>query len=166
LTSEALARQLAPGRVRIDHRQRKALDKLGELVPIRHRTAVPPPEILLDGMPVDVSWTRMWLEVPPGRHALEVRTPASPLPVTTGPDAPETRSTGFEIAPGQMVRIELAVAVTAVPDPRDPVLHLWACRIDDFGPAAARPLPQAPKADVRGGMRRMWSNRYWEEPAR
>ncbi|MEV3939333.1 hypothetical protein AB0K52_25555 [Glycomyces sp. NPDC049804] len=166
LSSEDLARQLDPGQKRIDHRQRKALDRLGELVPIRHRSPVPPPEVILDGTPVGASWTRMWLEVPPGRHLVQALTPASPLPVSTAAGPPETGRTDIEIGPGQVVRVELLVAVTAVPDPREPVLHGWSCRIVEFGPAAAPVRPQAPKADLRGGLRRMWTNRYWDEPVR
>ena len=166
LTSEELARQLPPRTDRADHRRRKALDWLGELAPIRHRAAVPPPEIRFDGSAVATSWTRMWCEVPPGRHRIEARTPGPPLPVPSGAAAPEARTVTVDLATGQAVRLELVVTVTAVPDPQEAVLHRWSCTIDRFEECEERSRPEAPKADVRGGLRRMWGNRYWEEPNR
>lgn len=165
LTSEELALQLPAGQARINGAQRKALDWLGELVPIRHRTAVPAPEIVLDGTRVAASWTRMWFEVAPGRHRVDVRTPEAPLPVL-GADESAAEVAAFDVAAGQVARIELVVDVTAVPDPEQPLLHRWSTRIDRFGPQRAPSDTPAPKADLRGGLQRMWTNRYWEAPER
>jgi hypothetical protein len=123
---------------------------------------VPPPEILLDGVPLGAFWTRMWWEVPPGTHRLEARTPAAPFPVEGEARPPHTAASTFTVAAGQVARIDLAVTVTAVPDPLRPVLHLWDCRIDRFGPATDRATPEAPKADLRGGLRRAVTGRHWE----
>jgi hypothetical protein len=49
-----------------------------------------------------------------------------------------------------------------VPDPLRPVLHQWHCRIDRLGPQSEREAPEAPKADVRGGLRRAATGRHWE----
>lgn len=162
LASDELALQLPKGQRLINGGQRKALDAVGEIVPIRHRYAVPPPEVLLDGVPLGAFWTRMWLEVPPGTHRLEVRTPAAPLPVEGEAHAPHTAAAQINLDAGEAARIDLAITVTAVPDPLRPVLHLWHCSIDRLGPAAARETPTAPKADVRGGLRRAATGRYWE----
>ncbi|GAA2168422.1 MULTISPECIES: hypothetical protein [Glycomyces] len=162
LASDELALQLPEGQRHINGPQRKALDAVGEIVPIRHRYAAPPPEVLLDGVPLGAFWTRMWWEVPPGTHRLEVRTPAPPLPVEGEAHPPHTAVATVNVAAGEAARIDLAVTVTAVPDPLRPVLHLWHCRIDRFGPAPDREAPAAPKADVRGGLRRTVTGRYWE----
>lgn len=215
LTSEELALQLPQGQSRINGPQRRALDDLGEVVPIRHRFAVPPPQIELGpavvggaaassvvetsvdtasgagpaaasasadppasalaradagvGTPVAATWTRMWIEVPPGSHCLTVRTPASPLPLHTsrGPaDPPDSRSATVNLEAGQVARVDLTVSVTAVPDPAEPLLHRWLCRINRLGPAPTSDTPPAPKADVRGGLRRALTGRYWERPDR
>jgi hypothetical protein len=42
------------------------------------------------------------------------------------------------------------------------VLHQWHCRIDRLGPQSQREAPEAPKADVRGGLRRAATGRHWE----
>jgi hypothetical protein len=76
--------------------------------------------------------------------------------------APHTAAATVNVAAGEVARIDLAVTVTAVPDPLRPVLHLWHCRIDRVGPATARATPAAPKADVRGGLRRAATGRHWE----
>ncbi|MFG3342529.1 hypothetical protein [Glycomyces sp. NPDC048151] len=162
LASDELAKQLPEGRVRIDGKQAKALNAIGEIVPIRHRYAVPPPEVLLDGVPVGALWTRMWLEVPPGTHRLDVRTPASPLPVEGEAHEPHSAAATVNLGEGEVARIDLAVTVTAVPDPERPVLHLWHCKIDRLGPAREPEPPAAPRADVRGGLRRAVTGRYWE----
>jgi hypothetical protein len=162
LASDELALQLPQGQNGIDGKQAKAFNAVGEIVPIPHRYAVPPPEVLLDGVPLGAFWTRMWWEVPPGTHRLEVRTPAPPLPVEGEQHAPHTAVATVNVAAGEVARIDLAVTVTAVPDPLRPVLHLWHCRIDRFGPASDREAPAAPKADVRGGLRRAATGRYWE----
>ncbi|KPC69243.1 hypothetical protein ADL26_19175, partial [Thermoactinomyces vulgaris] len=111
------------------------------------------PEILLDGTPLGAHWTRMWFEVPPGSHRLEVRTPDAPLPVEGGAHPPHHASTVVDLAVGEAALIDLVVTVTAVPDPLRPVLHQWHCRIDRLGPQSQREAPEAPKADVRGGLR-------------
>jgi hypothetical protein len=162
LASDELALQLPEGQVRIDGKQAKAFNAVGEVVPIRHRYAVPPPEILLDGVPLGAFWTRMWLEVAPGTHRLEVRTPAAPFPVEGEPHPPHTAAATINLGEGQIARIDLVVTVTAVPDPLRPVLHLWHCRIDRLGPASEEAARPAPKADVRGGLRRAVTGRYWE----
>ncbi|MDN3238747.1 hypothetical protein [Glycomyces tritici] len=166
LSSEELARQLPSGQARINGAQRKALDWLGELVPIRHRTAVPAPELVLDGARVAASWTRMWFEVAPGLHRLELSAPEAPLPVPGGSDDAAREVAAFEVAAGQIARIELVIDLTAVPDPERSILHRWDARIDRFGPRGAQPETPAPKVDLRGGLRRMWTNRYWEAPER
>ncbi|MDN3241298.1 hypothetical protein [Glycomyces tritici] len=162
LASDELALQLPEGQDRIDGKQAKAFNAVGEVVPIRHRYAVPPPEVLLDGVALGAFWTRMWLEVPPGAHRLEVRTPAAPLPIEGRTHLPHTAAAQIDLDAGEVARIDLAVTVTAVPDPLRPVLHLWHCRIDRLGPAAAHEAPAAPKADLRGGLRRAVTGRYWE----
>lgn len=162
LASDELALQLPEGQQLINGGQRKALDAVGEIVPIRHRYAVPPPEVLLDGVPLRAFWTRMWLEVPPGTHRLEVRTPAAPLPVEGETHPPHTAAATVNLNAGEVARIDLKVTVTAVPDPLRPVLHLWHCRIDRLGPATTRETPAAPRADIRGGLRRAATGRYWE----
>jgi hypothetical protein len=162
LASDELALQLPQGQTGIDGKQAKALNAIGEIVPIRHRYAVPLPELLLDGVPLGAFWTRMWWEVPPGTHRLEVRTPDPPLPVEGEAHAPHTAVATVNVAAGEVARIDLVVTVTAVPDPLRPVLHLWHCRIDRLGPATARATPAAPKADVRGGLRRAATGRHWE----
>jgi hypothetical protein len=162
LASDELALQLPEGQAHIDGKQSKAFNAVGEIVPIRHRYAVPPPELLLDGVPWGAFWTRMWLEVPPGTHRLEVRTPGAPLPVEGEAHPPHTAAATVNLEAGQVARIDLVVTVTAVPDPLRPVLHLWHCRIDRLGPQADREAPAAPKADVRGGLRRAVTGRHWE----
>ncbi|MDA1361686.1 hypothetical protein O1R50_18810 [Glycomyces luteolus] len=162
LASDELALQLPEGQQRINGAQRKSLDAVGELVPIRHRYTVPPPEILVDGVPLGAYWTRMWLEVPPGAHRLEVRTPGPPLPVEGEEHPPHTAAATVNLEAGQVARIDLVATVTAVPDPLRPVLHLWHCRIDRLGPQTDREAPAAPRADVRGGLRRAVTGRYWE----
>lgn len=161
LSSEELAMQLPPGRDRIGPGERRALDKLGELVPIAHRFAVPPPEVALDGTRVAATWTRMRLEVPPGPHRLSVRTLLPPLAVPRVTE-PEERTAAFEVEAGDVALIDLTVSVHAVPDPVGPLLHRWECRIDAFGPGDEREAVAAPKADVRGGLRRAWTGRWWE----
>lgn len=93
------------------------------------------------------------LEVLPGTHRLEVRTPAAPLPVEGRTHLPHTAAAQINLDAGEVARIDLAVKATAVPDPLRPVLRLWHCRIDRPGPAAAHEAPAAPKTDVRGGLR-------------
>ncbi|MBO3735598.1 hypothetical protein [Glycomyces niveus] len=162
LSSGELALQLPEGQRHIHAGQRKALDAVGEVEPIAHRFAMPPPEILLDGAPVGACWTRMWFEVPPGSHRLEVRTPDAPLPVEGGEHRPHHASAVVNLAAGEAALIDLVVTVTAVPDPLRPVLHQWHCRIDRLGPQSEREAPEAPKADVRGGLRRAATGRHWE----
>ncbi|MEU5155325.1 hypothetical protein [Glycomyces sp. NPDC021274] len=162
LASDELALQLPEGQDRIDGKQAKAFNAVGEVVPIRHRYAVPPPEVLLDGVALGAFWTRMWLAVPPGTHRLEVRTPAAPLPVEGRAHQPHTAVATVNVDAGEVARVDLSVTVTAVPDPLRPVLHLWHCRIDRLGPAAAHEAPAVPRADVRGGLRRAVTGRYWE----
>lgn len=162
LASDELALQLPEGQAHIDRKQSKAFNAVGEVVPIRHRYAVPPPEVLLDGVASGAFWTRMWLEVPPGTHRLEVRTPAAPLPVEGRTPLPHTAAAQINLGAGEVARIDLQVTVTAVPDPLRPVLHLWHCRIDRLGPAAGHEAAAAPRADVRGGLRRAVTGRYWE----
>ncbi|MQM28525.1 hypothetical protein [Glycomyces albidus] len=161
LSSEELAMQLPPGRERIEPGERRSLDKVGELVPIAHRFAVPPPQIALDGAPVAATWTRMRLEVPPGPHRLTVRTPLPPLAVPRAAE-PEERTAAFEVQDGDVTMIGLTVSVHAVPDPVEPLLHRWECRIDGFGPSDRSEAVPAPLADVRGGLRRAWTGRWWE----
>ena len=162
LSSRELALQLPGGQHRINRPQRKALDRIGELVPIRHRQAVPPPRIALDGRDIGTSWTRMWFEVAPGPHRIDVRTPESPLPVPGGGGETDRRVFTFDSQVGQVVRIGLVVSVTAVPDPDHATLHRWECRIDRLGPQPVRAGAEAPRADVRGGIRRDLTGRYWE----
>lgn len=162
LASDELALQLPEGQQVITRRQGKTLDAVGEVVPIRHRYAVPPPELLLDGVPLEAFWTRMWLEVPPGTHRLEVRSPASPLPVEGERHEPHSAAATVNLGEGEVARVDLVVTVTAVPDPDRPVLHLWHCKIDRLGPAKASEAQPVPRADVRGGLRRAVTGRYWE----
>ncbi len=166
LTSPELALQLPQGQMRINGEQRKALDRVGELVPIRHRRAVPPPEIEIDGVRVAASWTRMWIETAPGRHRVRVRTPEAPLPVPSGQAPPQIGDVAIDAAEGATAALELTIAVEAVPDPTEPLLHQWQCRIERLAPALERPVPAAPKADVRGGLRRAATGRWWERADR
>ncbi len=158
LSSGELARQLPPGQARINGVQRKALDRVGELVPIRHRSAVPPPEIWLDGVRVAASWTRMWIEATPGRHRVSVRTPGAPLPVPSGQAPPQTGVLEIEAAEGRTTALDLTVTVKAVPDASEPLLHHWDCRIARFAPEIEPPPAAAPQAEAgRGATGRWWA---------
>lgn len=166
LTSDELTLQLPQGQRAVDRAQRRRLDAIGELVPIRHRFAVPPPEIELDGVRLAGSWTRMWIETTPGRHRVRVRTPAAPLPVPAGQAPPQVREIDVATAAGRTATLALTVTVKAVPDPTEPLLHQWECRIERLAAEPERPPRAAPKADVRGGLRRAATGRWWERPDR
>ncbi|HLU26794.1 MAG TPA: hypothetical protein VKZ65_00045 [Glycomyces sp.] len=166
LTSDELALQLPQGQSGLPRAQRRRLDAIGELAPIRHRSAVPPPEIELDGVPLVSSWTRMWTATTPGRHRLRVRTPAAPLPVPAGQAPPQVREIEVTAVAGRTVPIALTVTVEAVPDPAEPLLHRWECRIERLTSEAEETPPAAPKADVRGGLRRAATGRWWDRPDR
>ena len=163
LESSELALQLPQGQWRIDGRQRRALDALGEIVPVKHRFAVTPPRIEIDGVPVAASWTRMWITLAPGRHRVRASTPDAPLHVASGAAPPETGTVEIDVAQGETVALDLIVIVKAVPDPAEALLHAWDCRIEAFTSASEAPSRFAPKADVRGGIRRAATGRWWEK---
>lgn len=157
-----LARQLPPG-ASIDRGGRAALDSIGEITPIKHRFAVPPPKIELDRISISTTWTRMWIEVLPGHHRLDVRTPEPPLPAAEQLP-PDTGAVEIDLAAGQVAAIRLTVAVKAVPDRAEPALHHWSCRIERLE-SAPEPTPgPTPRADIRGGLRRAATGRWWERP--
>ncbi|GAB3219997.1 hypothetical protein GCM10027447_03810 [Glycomyces halotolerans] len=160
LESVHLAAQVSG--LRLDRRGRRRLDAIGEITPIRHRVAVPPPKIELDGRLLAATWTRMWIEVPPGRHRLSVTTPRALLPVVHGQAPPETATVEIDLPEGRTTRIDLAVEVTAAQNPDEARLYEWRCRIERFEAAEAPPPRIAPRADVRGGLRRSATGRWWE----
>ncbi|MCH7229376.1 hypothetical protein L0U85_00640 [Glycomyces sp. L485] len=132
LELEALARQLPEGVRGLAAPHDRHLADTGEAVPIRHRFAVPPPRIAIDGRHVAAAWTRMWIELPVGDHVVEAATPSSPMPVV-GPEAPaESRRIAFRVEPGRTTALALRVDVYAVPDPTERYLHGWRC---SFGEA-------------------------------
>lgn len=110
-------------------RQRRRLDKIGEFAPVRHRFAVPPPEILLDDRPLAGSWTRMWVQLVPGSHRLTVRAPGAPMPVRGGRESAEVQSIEFTVGEGSTAGVDVTVTVEAVPDLTEPVLHRWTSRV-------------------------------------
>src|SRR5690606_39868216 len=91
---------------------------------------------------------------PPGRHRRRARTPAAPLPVPAGQAPPQVGEIEVAAVAGRTVPLALTVTVEAVPDPAEPLLHRWECRIERLTSEAEETPPAAPKADVRGGPRR------------
>ncbi|THV42701.1 hypothetical protein [Glycomyces buryatensis] len=170
LTSADLTRQFPAGKKVLYSWNCRQLDKVGEIVPVRHRFAVPPPEILLDGQALPASWTRIWLQLEPGRHRLEVRSPQSPLPVPTGEAAADSESFEFTAEEGGTVGIDATVEIKAVPDPTEPVLHEWRSSVARLqtGPTDPERGP-APNLDIAGDLVHMITKspqmRYREGPS-
>lgn len=154
-----LAIQLPSGQGVINRKQRRRLHYLGEIVPVRHRFAVPPPEILLDGRPLAATWTRMWLQLSPGRHTLEVRTPQAPMPVPSGESSVDVQTIEFSASAGSTSGIDLTVLVKAVPDPTEPLLHEWSTSVARLcgGPTEELRGP-APRLDIVGAIKHSWSS--------
>lgn len=166
LSSEDLLRQFPSGRRLLKtrksrcSRQRRRLDKLGEFAPVRYRRAVPPPEILLDGRLLAGSWTRMWVQLAPGRHRLEVRAPQSPLPVRDGQGSADVQAIDFSVQEGSTAGIDVTVMVNAVPDPAEPILHRWTSRVIRLCGGPADPMQRrVPRVDVEAFFEHAFNSR-------
>ncbi|HEX2144978.1 MAG TPA: hypothetical protein VHG10_10770 [Glycomyces sp.] len=98
--------------------QRWRAVRIGEPEVPECRPWTPAPEVLVDGQPVDASWTRMWLQLAPGEHELTVR--VAPPRGQIGPSsrvdlerAEERRR--FRVTTGQTAQLTVTAHITAVP---------------------------------------------------
>jgi hypothetical protein len=126
---EALA-ALAGGRLSLMQRWRAV--RIGEPEAPACRPWIPAPEVVVDGRAVRGSWTRMWLQLPPGEHELVVRVPLPHSQIGPGTEVDrsqaETRRRVLLTA-GETSEVLLTAEVLAVPDARSPHLARYRPRL-------------------------------------
>jgi hypothetical protein len=96
------------------------------------RPWIPAPEVFIDGKAVRASWTRMWLQLPPGEHELVVRVVAPRQQI--GPQTvvdlrrAEYRRT-IRLTAGEIYQETVTAEITAVPRPDRPELAEYRARL-------------------------------------
>lgn len=128
-TPEAL-RVLARGKPGLLQRWRVL--RVGEPELPAWRPWVPAPEVTIDGRPVEADWARMWAQLPPGEHDLQISVPVPQR--RFGPqtrldlDRAEWRRRVF-LTEGGTLDLDLLAHVTAVPHPDRPELAEYRVRL-------------------------------------
>jgi hypothetical protein len=126
---EAIA-ALAGGRLSLMQRWRSI--RIGEPEAPACRPWIPAPEVVIDGRAVRASWTRMWLQLPPGEHEVTVRVhlPHSQI----GPDTMVDLSHSeirrrVLLTAGETSETVVTADVLAVPSPSLPKLAQYRPRL-------------------------------------
>lgn len=96
------------------------------------RPWVPAPIVTIDGRPLDVGWTRSWLQLPPGEYDVHVRIPAPESRI-----GPQTRvdlsraewRRRVVLTAGRNREVDLLADVTATPGPDRPELAVYRVRL-------------------------------------
>jgi hypothetical protein len=123
-------RALAGGKPSLLQRWRTV--RVGEPEAPAVRPWVPAPEVRVDGRVVDASWTRLWMQLPPGEHevSVRVRAPHSQIGPQTEVDLgrAQWRRRVFLTA-GMSTDLDVLARVTAVPRPDRPELAAFRARV-------------------------------------
>ncbi|GAB3655968.1 hypothetical protein [Glycomyces tarimensis] len=112
--------------------QRWRAVRIGEPEAPACRPWVPAPEVSVDGRPIKASWTRMWLQLPPGPHDLTVSIPAprTQLGPSTRLDLTQAEwRRSMTLPPGETTEMTLTAEVKAVPDREGPHLSEFRARL-------------------------------------
>ncbi|WP_040790944.1 hypothetical protein [Nocardia paucivorans] len=92
--------------------------RIGESEPPDSRPWIPAPRVSIDGVPIDASWTRMWLQVPPGEHRVDIAVDPPWAMVGASTRLDLTNATGrytVRIAPGETEELRCVAVVDALP---------------------------------------------------
>lgn len=121
---------LAGGRLSLMQRWRTV--RIGEPEAPACRPWIPAPEVFIDGRAARGSWTRMWLQLPPGEHELLVRVPLPPSQIGPGTEVDLSQAEvrrRVRLTAGRTSEVVLTADVLAVPRPDLPELARYRARL-------------------------------------
>ncbi|MFG3340905.1 hypothetical protein [Glycomyces sp. NPDC048151] len=118
------------GGIRPNLMQRWRTVRIGEPEAPACRPWIPVPEVTVDGVPLDASWTRMWTQLAPGEHELAVKVGPAPEQVDAGTLVePAEFRTRFRTVAGENTELTVTADITAIPARDRPRLTEFRARL-------------------------------------